>query len=392
MSTSRCARVNSHRFLRRICCVVLVCDQTLVNAVLWFEPHIWICMHAQCLRSRIMHGGHDCKQQFNIAVDAKLQMHCSCALAFQKANFSVRYDIAGGRKGASAGNIELTVSNGSLFVKPAAQLQCIGCTSGQLCLEPHNKMHIECVELTLTYSHIQGFWLACGPEPLPGEGGPSVDGYILTPSIRGHLRAAARAASLGRFPVLVQGPTSSGKTSMVEHLAKVTGHACVRINNHEHTDLQARWPLAGCCSSHSACHIVLRGFCLEPLSGPVRHTRNLSDLCLLSVLSDHGNRECFGSVLGQGCQAKASLPALHARPGNHCALLRAGVPRLVRRRRERPSRVPRGRARARRARRRLGHPRRAQPGGHRSARGAEPAARRQPGAVRAGAGGGDRAA
>lgn len=79
-----------------------------------------------------------------------------------------------------------------------------------------------------------------GPEPLPGEGGPSVDHFILTPSTRGHLAAAARAASLGRFPVLLQGPTSSGKTTLVEYIARVTGHACVRINNHEHTDLQVR--------------------------------------------------------------------------------------------------------------------------------------------------------
>jgi hypothetical protein len=37
-----------------------------------------------------------------------------------------------------------------------------------------------------------------------------------------------------------QGPTSSGKTSLVAHLAAATGHRCVRINNHEQTDLQAR--------------------------------------------------------------------------------------------------------------------------------------------------------
>ena len=35
-----------------------------------------------------------------------------------------------------------------------------------------------------------------------------------------------------------KGPTSSGKTSMIGHLAKITGHRMVRINNHEHTDIQ----------------------------------------------------------------------------------------------------------------------------------------------------------
>ncbi len=29
-----------------------------------------------------------------------------------------------------------------------------------------------------------------------------------------------------------------GKTSLIQWLAKVTGNHCVRINNHEHTDIQ----------------------------------------------------------------------------------------------------------------------------------------------------------
>lgn len=37
---------------------------------------------------------------------------------------------------------------------------------------------------------------------------------------------------------MVQGPTSAGKTSMIKYLANITGHKFVRINNHEHTDLQ----------------------------------------------------------------------------------------------------------------------------------------------------------
>jgi hypothetical protein len=39
-------------------------------------------------------------------------------------------------------------------------------------------------------------------------------------------------------PFLSQGPTSSGKTSLVAYLAAQTGHPFVRINNHQHTDLQ----------------------------------------------------------------------------------------------------------------------------------------------------------
>ena len=36
----------------------------------------------------------------------------------------------------------------------------------------------------------------------------------------------------------LQGPTSAGKTSLVEYVAIQTGHRFVRLNNHEHTDLQ----------------------------------------------------------------------------------------------------------------------------------------------------------
>ena len=62
--------------------------------------------------------------------------------------------------------------------------------------------------------------------------------YILTPFIRTNIENLVRASSTRQFPVLIQGPTSSGKTSMIEYLAKRTGHKFVRINNHEHTDLQ----------------------------------------------------------------------------------------------------------------------------------------------------------
>ncbi|EIE25917.1 hypothetical protein COCSUDRAFT_12734, partial [Coccomyxa subellipsoidea C-169] len=55
------------------------------------------------------------------------------------------------------------------------------------------------------------FWVEAGDQPLPE---PSAE------------------AEAGR------GPTSSGKTSLVTHLARATGHRCVRINNHEQTDLQ----------------------------------------------------------------------------------------------------------------------------------------------------------
>ncbi|KAJ9475426.1 Midasin [Pseudozyma hubeiensis] len=77
------------------------------------------------------------------------------------------------------------------------------------------------------------FWLATGPAPLD-----AAEDYILTPSVQNKLVGLSRAALTRRSPVLIQGPTSAGKTSAVEYLARRTGHRFVRINNHEHTDIQ----------------------------------------------------------------------------------------------------------------------------------------------------------
>lgn len=62
--------------------------------------------------------------------------------------------------------------------------------------------------------------------------------YIITPFVQRNMDNLIRATSTRRYPVLIQGPTSSGKTSMIEYLAKRSGNKFVRINNHEHTDLQ----------------------------------------------------------------------------------------------------------------------------------------------------------
>ncbi|KAL1950443.1 hypothetical protein VTO73DRAFT_5567 [Trametes versicolor] len=77
------------------------------------------------------------------------------------------------------------------------------------------------------------FYLERGPWPED----PAED-YIMTPSVETKLIDLARIIAAKRFPVLIEGPTSSGKTSSIEYLAKRTGHRFVRINNHEHTDIQ----------------------------------------------------------------------------------------------------------------------------------------------------------
>ncbi|KAH9480590.1 Midasin [Psilocybe cubensis] len=85
-----------------------------------------------------------------------------------------------------------------------------------------------------------GIFIKLGPFYL--EKGPLeddlVEEYIITPSVEQKLIDLSRIILTRRFPVLIEGPTSSGKTSSIEYLAKRTGHRFVRINNHEHTDIQ----------------------------------------------------------------------------------------------------------------------------------------------------------
>jgi midasin len=58
-----------------------------------------------------------------------------------------------------------------------------------------------------------------------------------------------------QHPVLLQGETSVGKTSLVTWLAKSTGNLCVRVNNHEHTDLQE---YVGCYSADESGKLVFK--------------------------------------------------------------------------------------------------------------------------------------
>lgn len=77
------------------------------------------------------------------------------------------------------------------------------------------------------------FYLEQGPMEIAFE-----ENYIITPSVARKLTELSRIILTRRFPVLIEGPTSSGKTSSIEYLAKRTGHQFIRINNHEHTDIQ----------------------------------------------------------------------------------------------------------------------------------------------------------
>ncbi|KAM9495289.1 midasin [Clarias gariepinus] len=97
---------------------------------------------------------------------------------------------------------------------------------------------------------IEGYWLS------QGDMDPALDpSYILTPSVRLNLRDLARVVAAGIHPVLIQGETSVGKTSLVRWLAGATGNQCVRINNHEHTDIQE---YIGCYSSDEHGKLVFK--------------------------------------------------------------------------------------------------------------------------------------
>lgn len=83
------------------------------------------------------------------------------------------------------------------------------------------------------FINFEGYWIVKG-----GLEPETPNNYILTNSVRRNLRDLVRVVSIGRIPVLLQGDTSVGKTSLITYLAKSSGHTCLRINNHEHTDLQ----------------------------------------------------------------------------------------------------------------------------------------------------------
>lgn len=83
------------------------------------------------------------------------------------------------------------------------------------------------------YMNFEGYWIKIGPKTVQ-----SCEHYIITESVRDNLRDLARIISIGQLPVLLQGPTSAGKTSLIDYVAKRSGNYCLRINNHEHTDLQ----------------------------------------------------------------------------------------------------------------------------------------------------------
>jgi midasin len=94
------------------------------------------------------------------------------------------------------------------------------------------------------YVLVKPFWILAGPLDVVdwSEASPTERSrFILTPSMSSSLRRLARAVAAGPWPILLEGPTSAGKTTLVEYIAARCGHQIVRINNHEHTGKHANF-------------------------------------------------------------------------------------------------------------------------------------------------------
>ena len=62
--------------------------------------------------------------------------------------------------------------------------------------------------------------------------------FILTPMFINHLETLIQIVSLSEYAVLLEGPTSCGKTSIVEFLAQCMGQKILRINNNQNTEVE----------------------------------------------------------------------------------------------------------------------------------------------------------
>eukprot|EP00347_Sterkiella_histriomuscorum_P024492 403330924 len=62
--------------------------------------------------------------------------------------------------------------------------------------------------------------------------------FVTTNTFKKLLKQLASVVAVTDYAVILQGPTSAGKTSTVQYLANITNNKIIRINNHMHTDIQ----------------------------------------------------------------------------------------------------------------------------------------------------------
>ena len=88
------------------------------------------------------------------------------------------------------------------------------------------------IEHSKKYIELKHYFILKGDQP-PTQN----ESYIFTETVTENLQNIIRVLSAKSYPILLQGETSVGKTSLIHWLASATGNQCLRINNHEHTDL-----------------------------------------------------------------------------------------------------------------------------------------------------------
>ena len=84
------------------------------------------------------------------------------------------------------------------------------------------------------FVNVEGFLMKKGTSP--SKAAHETD-FLITGSVKKNLTDLLRVASHSNYPILLEGPTSAGKTSMIKFLGEISGNRVVRINNHQHTDL-----------------------------------------------------------------------------------------------------------------------------------------------------------
>ena len=62
--------------------------------------------------------------------------------------------------------------------------------------------------------------------------------FIVTKTFESYIKEVIRVVANSTLPILLEGPTSSGKTSLVTFLSQITGYKCLRINNHQNTEIE----------------------------------------------------------------------------------------------------------------------------------------------------------
>lgn len=68
---------------------------------------------------------------------------------------------------------------------------------------------------------------------------PEIDKkFILTKSFKKHFLNLMRIVTLSNYAVLLEGPTSCGKTSVIEYIGKKIGQKVLRINNNQNTEVE----------------------------------------------------------------------------------------------------------------------------------------------------------